>query len=167
MSPRPFPFGVVLAVALTTLVVVAACGTAVHLAGREAAYLRHVGDLDRHAQLVRESLPRDGSVGDADRRRVNDLARALATRVTLIDGGGRVVLDSDATADLMDNHNDRPEVARARAAGMGHESRRSGTIGLRSVYVARPLDPARPDGLVVRVSHWRDRASPAVAPSLL
>ena len=165
MSPRRFPFGMVLAVALTTLVVVAACGSAIQLAGRRAVYLQHVSDLDQHAQLVRERVPKDGQLSDADRQQLNDLARSLATRVTLIGADGRIVLDSDATANLMDNHNHRPEVVAARATGVGHDSRRSGTIGEESVYVARPLDPARPDGPIVRVSHWRQDAPTSAAAS--
>lgn len=166
MSRRPFPSGLVFTVALTTLVVVAACGAVIHMAGRQAAYLQHVSDLDHQAGLVREWVPKDGRVGDADRQRINDLGSALSTRITLIDGAGRIVLDSDAAADRMDNHNARPEVVRARASGMGHDSRRSGTLGESSVYVARLLDPARPDGTVVRVSHWREDA-PRAATSLL
>jgi two-component system phosphate regulon sensor histidine kinase PhoR len=154
-----------ISVGVVALLVVAVCGALVHAAERRAAYRQHVSDLDRLSQLVRQWVPPGGAgdVGPADRARLGDLARAVGARVTLIDGAGHIVLDTDAAAPLMGNHNGRPEVAAARAAGVGHVARRSGTVGEPSVYVARLLDPARPDGVVVRVSRWRRSAAPPAA----
>src|SRR5512132_3518575 len=53
----------------------------------------------------------------------------------------------------MENHNDRPEVIEARREQTGRGVRFSNTLHERSVYVARLVDPARPDGLVLRLSY--------------
>ena len=174
--PRRFPFRLVLTVSLTTLVTVAVCGAAIHWAGRRAVYLQQVNDLDRLTRLVAEWVAPGGADADApddddapsdrDRARLRDLARLLGVRVTVIDAAGGVLLDTDASANLMDNHNGRPEVLRARAAGVGDDARQSDTLAEWSVYVARPLDPSRPGGTVVRVSQWRYPA-PMLTASLL
>jgi two-component system phosphate regulon sensor histidine kinase PhoR len=170
MPPRPVPFRLVATVALTTLVVVAVCGALIQWTGRRAVYEQQVRDLHHVAVLMRESMPRGTSAGgalaDGDRARLRDLARVLGVRVTLIDGAGGILLDTDASDNLMDNHNDRPEVRRARTAGEGDVARRSHTLDQWSVYVARLLDPTHPDGTVVRVSQWRHPA-PLLGTSLL
>jgi two-component system phosphate regulon sensor histidine kinase PhoR len=165
--PRRLPLRLIITVALTTLAVVAACSVVIHMAGRRAVYRQQVNDLDHVAQLVREWVPPDGrAAGEQDRARLRDLARVLGVRVTLIGDAGDVLLDTDASANVMDNHNRRPEVARARAAGVGDDQRRSDTINEWSVYVARLVDPARPGGAVVRVSQWRT-PPPGLTASLL
>src|SRR5688500_16068055 len=114
--PRRVPIRLLGTVALTTLVVVAACGAVIHWPGRRAVYRQQVNDLDRVALLVRASVPPDGAaVDDAARNRLADVARVLGVRATLIGGGGRTLLDTDASGDRMDNHNTRPGVVRARA----------------------------------------------------
>ena len=100
MPPRPVPFRLVATVALTTLVVV--------------AVVRRIDPLDRPpgglptagarpAPRRRSSCravgrARDGgtALADADRARLRDLARVMGVRVTLIDGAGGILLDSDA-----------------------------------------------------------------------
>src|SRR5439155_23603066 len=82
MSPRPVPIRLVLTVALTTLVVVAACGAAIHWTGRRAVYEQQVADLERLAQLVHRWVPGDATrLGDADRARVKNVAQLLQIRV--------------------------------------------------------------------------------------
>src|SRR5688500_5944367 len=129
MDRRPFPFRLVVTVAFTTLIVVAVCGAAIHWAGRKAVYVQQVNGLDRIMQLVRDAVPRDRPLSDEDRARLNAIADPLGVRVTLIDGGGSILLDTDATANLMDNHNGRPEVIQARVArGRGDVARQSHTL---------------------------------------
>src|SRR5439155_11009134 len=60
----------------------------------------------------------------------------------------------------------RPEVVAARARGEGDIARRSHTLDEWSVYVARLLDPDKPNGTVVRVSQWRHPA-PGLVTSLV
>jgi two-component system phosphate regulon sensor histidine kinase PhoR len=170
MSSRRVPFRLVASVACTTLVVAAICGAVIHWAGRHAVYIQQVNDLDRLTLLVRDSLPRDGSLAEGDRVRLSKMAQTLGVRVTLISSSGNILLDTDATANLMDNHNDRPEVIQARAAGRqggrGDFARRSHTLDEWSVYVARLLDSSKPNGVVVRISQWRNPA-PMMTASVL
>ncbi len=57
-------------------------------------------------------------------------------RITLIDGDGRVVMDSDADASELDNHGDRKEVSQALLTGQGYAKRHSETLGRTMLYVA-------------------------------
>ncbi len=166
MPPRPVPLKLVAIVALATLAVVAASGAAIHWTGRRALYLQQVNELDRSAQVVRERVPPGGVLTEGDTDQLRNLGRLLGVRITLIDGAGVILLDSDATASLMDNHNNRPEVIRARAEGVGDVARRSDTLDQWSVYVARLLSLAKPNGVVVRVGQWRYPA-PMMVTSLL
>ena len=77
----------------------------------------------------------------------------LDTRITLIDGTGAVLLDTQADPAQMENHNARPEIVAARASGFGSSVRHSDTIHQDAVYVATPLDKTKPDGVVLRLSY--------------
>ena len=69
-------------------------------------------------------------------------------RVTFIAPDGKVLGDSDANPDKMENHKDRPEVQTALRAGYGEDIRHSATIGTDLLYTAEKL----PNGNVVRLS---------------
>jgi len=153
MTPRPFLVRLILPFALAMALIVVVCGTAVYLGGERSARLRQIEELDRLASLVRPWLPADGRLADADRSRLADSARVLNTRVTLIDGSGKVLLDTEAVPERMENHNDRPEVIEARRQTAGSGVRFSDTLGERAVYVARLVDPGRPNGMVLRLSY--------------
>ena len=77
----------------------------------------------------------DGALaGEADR-----IGRVIASRVTFITEDGRVAADSTVPFDALErleNHASRPEVAAARAAGIGVSRRYSTTVGTDMVYVA-------------------------------
>jgi two-component system phosphate regulon sensor histidine kinase PhoR len=106
-----------------------------------------IGDGVR--DLVRESLTREAQAmsGELERTQPPDLAEwvghaATTSRVTVIDGDGRVRGDSDvATASLatLENHGNRPEVREALAGNIGVDARRSQTIGRTLLYVAVPV----------------------------
>ena len=103
------------------------------------------------AALVSEH-PTDGSIAalDAEADRIGGL---IAARVTLVAADGRVVGDSaEDLAGLarMDNHNARPEIAQARASGVGVERRHSATIGIDQLYVAVAV--RHPQVAVVRLA---------------
>jgi two-component system, OmpR family, phosphate regulon sensor histidine kinase PhoR len=81
------------------------------------------------------------------------MGRLLDARVTLIAGDGRVVGDSAEAAGAvatMENHAARPEVAQARAAGLGTARRHSDTINVDMLYVAVPVQ--HPSIAFVRVA---------------
>ena len=153
MTPRPFLIRLILPFALAMALIVAVCGTVIYWGGERTARLQQIEDLDRLAAFVHHTLPNSNELTAADRSRLSDSARVLGTRITLIDGAGKVLLDSDVPAETMENHNDRPEVVEARRAVTGRGVRFSNTLGERAVYVARLVDPGRPDGLVLRLSY--------------
>ncbi len=69
-------------------------------------------------------------------------------RVTWIDADGTVLYDNDAKADLLTNHNDRPEIQAAFDDGEGEAVRRSDTMNENTFYYALLLD----NGTVLRVA---------------
>ena len=153
MSPRPFLPRLIVPFALAMALIVAVCGAVIYWAGERTARLQQVEDLDRLAAFVHHTLAASNDVTAADRGRLADSARVLGTRITLIDGSGRVLLDTDVPPETMENHNGRPEVVEARREQTGRGVRFSDTLRERAVYVARLVDPARPDGLVLRLSY--------------
>jgi len=103
-----------------------------------------IDGLAREARLVAAEW-RDRSTSD----RVADVAgSALGHRVTLVDERGLVLGDSEFDGDALralENHNERPEIAAARAATMGSARRMSSSAGDEEFYVAvrAPLGVAR------------------------
>ncbi|MGH7741634.1 MAG: ATP-binding protein [Candidatus Eiseniibacteriota bacterium] len=74
----------------------------------------------------------------------DSLGAELGLRVTLIDGVGRVIGDSQVAGDELarvENHAGRPEVAAALHGSTGGASRRSRTVGRELMYVAVPVSP--------------------------
>lgn len=69
-------------------------------------------------------------------------------RITWIQADGKVIYETQAGADSMENHADRQEVKQALAEGEGSSSRYSDTLMEKTSYYARLLD----DGSVLRVS---------------
>lgn len=69
-------------------------------------------------------------------------------RVTWIDTDGTVLYDNDASAELLTNHNDRPEIKKAFDLGEGEAVRKSDTMNKNTYYYAILLD----NGTVLRVA---------------
>lgn len=67
-----------------------------------------------------------------------DLARAANVRITVVDSEGKVLRDSEARAEAMEPHANRPEIQAALAGRTGSSRRRSPTTGVDSLYVAIP-----------------------------
>jgi two-component system phosphate regulon sensor histidine kinase PhoR len=118
-----------------------------------AVLLVALGAVDVLASRIAESNYRDtltrelidkGEVlsmllrADGDAVRLDEVARRTRARVTVIADDGRVLADSEADPQHMENHKSRPEVAAALAGRPGHQIRRSGTIGVDFLYVAVP-----------------------------
>jgi two-component system phosphate regulon sensor histidine kinase PhoR len=66
-------------------------------------------------------------------------AQSAGARVTIVDSGGKVLADSEANPEGMENHAKRPEFASALAGNVGSNERRSATIGIPFLYVAAPI----------------------------
>ncbi|PYS11243.1 MAG: hypothetical protein DMG15_18420 [Acidobacteria bacterium] len=74
----------------------------------------------------------------------DELGRLSNVRVTVIAHDGRVLGDSDVDAPQLpnlENHRLRPEVQQAVREGTGSAIRRSDTLNVQFIYVARRLDP--------------------------
>ena len=69
-------------------------------------------------------------------------------RLTLIQEDGRVLFDTDADPQTVENHRDREEIQQAFWGGTGHSSRYSSTLTEKTTYEAVRLT----DGTVLRIS---------------
>ena len=97
---------------------------------------------------------------------LDELARSLGqetgVRMTVIDGSGLVLADSQQDPAVMENHANRPEVAAAMEGKIGTSMRYSSTVGRWMVYVAVPLAPVGAAHGVVRASAPRAELDAAV-----
>jgi two-component system phosphate regulon sensor histidine kinase PhoR len=132
------------ALAGLVVVVVAISGLLAERALHDRELVRIGTALEARAALVRE-LVRDVPFAAVEAPRLDALAdraaQAAHARVTLIGPDGSVLGDSDVPAERLhavENHASRPEVASALAGGVGHDTRISGTVGRRLLYVALP-----------------------------
>lgn len=66
-------------------------------------------------------------------------SQAAGTRITIIDSFGKVLADTEAKPDQMENHATRPEFVAALHGQVGSSTRISKTIGVELLYVAVPI----------------------------
>ncbi len=161
MSSRSFLFRLILPFAALMGLIIVVCGVAMRVAGETSARSEQIRDLDRFASLTREWLPEGMAAQDPLKlgpQRVGDAARVLNTRITLINGSGNVLFDSAAEVSHIDNQNSRVEVINARRGGIG-VSDPDANPAEEAIYIAELVDPARPDGLVVRMTYPRHVAA--------
>jgi two-component system phosphate regulon sensor histidine kinase PhoR len=92
-------------------------------------------------------LPRLGTPSDRTELNaaVEGAAEALEARITIVDGDGVVLADSERDAETLDNHSGRPEIQEAVRTGAGSSTRVSTTMDRPYFFVARAVD----DGNVV------------------
>lgn len=64
---------------------------------------------------------------------------AASARATVIDSTGKVLADSQAQPETMENHAERPEFVAALRGAIGSDTRRSHTMGVPFIYVAAPI----------------------------
>lgn len=119
----------------------------------EERELRQAGqELSARAILLRAALasPAVGE-GAALQAFCKTLGFETHTRITVIEGDGTVIADSEESPAQMDNHATRPEVAQALRGEEGRSIRFSYTVDTRMMYVAIPAGET-PGGRVIRVS---------------
>ena len=103
-------------------------------------------DLSVSAKLLKDTQYFESVDIDVDQI---DLSTDLdELRVTWIDKDGTVLYDNDASAELLQNHFDRPEIQEAFKQGEGEAVRRSDTMNEDTFYYALRLD----NGTVLRVA---------------
>ena len=76
---------------------------------------------------------------EALEKRCRLLEEKTGLRLTIIGLDGKVLSDSQRDAATMENHAARPEVRRAISGEVGHDRRKSASVGKPFVYVAAPL----------------------------
>ena len=118
---------------------------------------RIAADLAVQARLAAEMLAHRSAATDVELDGEADaLRRILAARVTFVAADGRVIGDSDLTAEQLqsvENHGTRPEILAAQAQGVGAVQRHSSTIGTDMMYVAIPVrNPGMPALAFVRLA---------------
>ena len=97
-------------------------------------------------------MPEQQAIGDIVKRQ----ATAMQVRVTVIDHCGKVLADSEAQPERMENHATRPEFRAALERGsVGADRRTSRTLSIPFLYVASPARGLKEPG-AVRVSYTLD-----------
>lgn len=109
------------------------------------------GELRAQAEVSAYLVTRDEGAAFTDHQSlIMNLSERFNSRITLIDGDGVVLAESDRPVSEMENHNDRTEVIEARASGFGTDRRASDTTGQGSLYIAVPVPDSH--GWIMRVS---------------
>jgi two-component system phosphate regulon sensor histidine kinase PhoR len=116
---------------------------------KEFGYSQLRSELTSYAKLVASELPDDEKRYQGYCMRT---AKAIDSRVTLINTEGVVVGDSDEEPSVMGSHGDRPEIREAYAGRTGSSIRVSGTLGAEMLYLATPVIKDDTVVLVVRCS---------------
>jgi two-component system phosphate regulon sensor histidine kinase PhoR len=93
-------------------------------------------ELAEKGRMLAALIPRDSQ--GLTRQRAEQLAEYSGARLTIVARDGRVLADSDADAEHMENHRARPEIARALGGNVGASTRVSPTVGVEFLYVAVP-----------------------------
>ncbi|MDR3174036.1 MAG: hypothetical protein LBU19_07290 [Treponema sp.] len=97
-------------------------------------------DIAAEAEYIRAGVEMSGPSYLASLRRGEGQPGVPLTRITLIAADGRVLFDSDAGVESMENHLSRQEIQDAVNTGLGEETRFSETIGKRTYYRAIRLN---------------------------
>ena len=103
-------------------------------------------DLSVSAKLLRDTHYFESVNVDTDDIDLSTDIEEL--RITWVAEDGTVLYDNDASAELLTNHNDRPEIQEAFTYGVGEAIRKSDTMNKNTFYYAILLD----NGTVLRVA---------------
>ncbi len=120
-----------------------------------------VNELDSQINTVQSLIrlsARDGVSRIQVEELLHEVARTSGVRVTLVDEVGRVLFESQLTAEearALENHLARPEVAAAQSNGRGVATRYSVTLQLPMAYVARRIQESPADERFPRLRYIR------------
>ncbi|HUS07380.1 MAG TPA: ATP-binding protein [Bryobacteraceae bacterium] len=99
----------------------------------EASYVQTLNrELDEKCRML-DLLPEQQLITD-----IRQLAHAAGGRITIIDLNGRVLADSEAVSEKMENHKNRREFISSLGGIRGSDVRTSATLGIQFLYVAIP-----------------------------
>jgi two-component system phosphate regulon sensor histidine kinase PhoR len=138
---------------LLVTIVLLLLGTFLGSRARDIYVDRLSDELRNQASIIADSVQRQvaSSPDDASLRSlVQELSTRTGSRITLIDGNGVVVADSNADPSTMENHASRPEVIEALGAGLGDDERSSRTLDEGFLYIAVRVSPD--SNMVVRLA---------------
>jgi two-component system phosphate regulon sensor histidine kinase PhoR len=154
MSSR-LPFGSIVLSAVASSVALLAIlmflGPRLQREAEDRAFDGLVAEARLMAKVVEPALARGEPPAVVDRL-VDEAARDVKARVTIVAPDGRVLADSalpEASLAAAENHAQRPEVKEALAARIGRARRLSATVGDELLYAAVPIQL---DGQTVAVS---------------
>ena len=102
---------------------------------------RLIAEARLMAHLVEGPLAHQAASDEVDRA-VDEAARLVRARVTIIDLDGRVIADSEASGPglaRLENHRGRPEVRAVLSGSNGTSVRHSATVGRDLLYAAVPI----------------------------
>ena len=155
-------------IAVTSVVVVAFLGCWFPISHMMRKHITAEAEKEttRQASLVVRILEEEIRSNRLTDELLSDLADDLECRITLIDGSGSVIADTEGSPKSMDNHRDRPEVAAAFSSGRGSEIRYSRSLGTTMVYAAQVLSVGN-DRQVVRLSYRLSALDRAIKESLI
>ena len=104
------------------------------------------GSLYRNALFTPDSDPR------SLQERLKELTGASPYRVTIIDGSGKVIADSQESPESMDNHSNREEVRATLEGKRKSLLRYSDTLKQTMLYTAVPISPTNLQKGVIRIA---------------
>ncbi len=149
----------VVATAVVLAVLLVWAGPTLDRRARDDAFASLTAEARLMARVAEELLAREVEGGELDRQ-VDDAAREVDARVTIVAPDGRVLADSAASgAELraIENHASRPEVQGALAGQVSRAERTSATVGRRLLYAAVPIRHGGRTVGVARLSRGIDR----------
>jgi two-component system phosphate regulon sensor histidine kinase PhoR len=122
-------------------VVIAAVTITMDLSIRKAWENSLRQEIERN--LTEKTLMLANRVNTDRQHSIQDIAaqegQAAGARATIIDPQGKVLADSEAVANSMENHAKRPEFIAALDGSIGTDTRSSHTLGVPFLYVAAPI----------------------------
>ncbi|HUI82922.1 MAG TPA: ATP-binding protein [Candidatus Binatia bacterium] len=123
------------------LVIIAACTVSLDLLVHKAWENMVRGEIEtslRQKALMFASRVEHAPAGGLGQM-TREAATAAGARITVIDSGGKVLADSEADPEQMENHGSRPEFVAALQGRLGSSARLSRTLGVQLLYVAVPV----------------------------
>lgn len=157
--------------AVAVVVLIGLVGLFVERIARDALLAAVEDGLADQARVLSVTVPEDPADVQAF---LDDLAPAADARITVIAADGRVLGDTHADRETMENHATRPEVLQALDGGVGVARRVSASTGFPQLYVAvdapgpQILRLSLPENVVTApISEFRNRLMLLVALAVL
>ncbi len=126
---------------VAALVVIAACTVSLDLLIHKAweNMLRSEIDTSLRQKTQMFALRVEATPHESLQKIAEQTSQAAGTRITIINSDGKVLADTEANPDTMENHARRSEFIAALHGQVGSATRLSKTIGVELLYVAVPI----------------------------